>query len=69
MSDAAGQTDQSPPADDGPRPYLTASGELRVPLGCPERYRYWIKGNLSLKDILAELEAPEDVARPYTRPA
>lgn len=60
---------------DLPKPYLTGAGELVIPMGCHLRYKYWQRGckstwqpvndSLSLKEILLELRASEEVMRRY----
>jgi len=60
---------------DFPKPYLTGEGELVIPMGCHPRYKYWQRGckstwqpvndSLSLKEILLELRASEEVMRRY----
>lgn len=60
---------------DFPKPYLAGKGELVIPIGCHPRYRYWQRGckstwqpvndSLSLKEILLELGASEEVMKRY----
>lgn len=58
-----------------PKPYLTEKGELVIPVRCHPRYKYWQRGckftwqpvndSLSLKEILLELRASEEVLKRY----
>jgi hypothetical protein len=51
-----------PPIVEQPRtvrlPYLTSSGDLRIPFDSPERYHWWVpphEKRLRVREILAEL--------------
>jgi hypothetical protein len=46
------------------RPYLTDTGELRIPFTADRRYHWW-NGGQSLAETLSELNAPPDVWRRY----
>ncbi len=46
------------------RPYLTPTGELRIPFTADPRYHWW-KGGQSIAQTLQELNAPPDVWRRY----
>lgn len=57
----------TPPAQDYPsKPYFQADGTLVIPHDCDPRYHHW-KGGQSVLQTLAELNAPPEVLRRYTR--
>ena len=49
-----------------PSPYLTEHGELRIPIDCERKYRWW-QGGQSVRETLIELGAPEQVIEKYVQ--
>jgi hypothetical protein len=48
------------------KPYIHEQGHLVVPSDSPRKYKWWLKGTMSLEDILRELKVNEETWKRYT---
>lgn len=58
----------TPTACGGPddQPYIDAGGTLVIPFTCADhRWKYWKQEGRPLKQVLEELNAPDEVKRRY----
>ena len=55
---------QIPEGEDRPKPYLTPTGDLVIPMDSHPKYHYW-RGGQDLLETLLELGADEETIRRY----
>ncbi|MBN2140153.1 MAG: hypothetical protein PHV85_07440 [Desulfovibrionaceae bacterium] len=54
-------------ANDNNRPYLLDDGTLIIPFSCADhRFKYWKQEGMTLAEILAEINAPEELFARYS---
>lgn len=48
------------------KPYLDENGDLIIPFACPDNdYKYWKPEGRKMKDLMLELDAPDEVLLRY----
>ena len=67
MSEEDKQQVETAEADQGTMPYYEEDGTLVIPFACADHnFKYWKKEGMKMKEVLKELDTPEDIWKDYT---